>query len=113
VVDLRTFYGYDQDDTSPEKKLIIARSHDRVIALEVDRILTIHKQVQYNKTPSLTPQLNNRKDTLDRLIEFIGETGITEHILVLNIEAMMDNHLDMAVSNNPFDDHRALKGGYE
>jgi len=47
------------------------------------------------------------------LIEFIGETGITEHVLVLNIEAMMDNHLDMAASNNLFDDHRMLKGGHE
>lgn len=113
VVDLRTFYGFEEDDTSREKKLIIARSRERIIALEVDRILTIYKQVQFNKTPSLTPQLNGRKDTLDRLIEFIGETGITEHVLVLNIEAMMDNHLDMTASNYLLDDYTDLKGGHE
>jgi purine-binding chemotaxis protein CheW len=113
VISLRTFYGFEEDDASKEKKLIIARSRERVIALEVDRIITIYKQVQYNKTPSLAPQLNDKKDTLDRLIAFIGDAGITEHVLVLNIEAMMDNHLDMTAPHHLPDDKTDLKGGHE
>jgi purine-binding chemotaxis protein CheW len=95
VINLQTFYGYQENDATQDKKLIIARNQERTIALEVDRILTICKQVQYQKTPSLNPQLSQRKDTLDRLIEFVGDTGVKEHVLVINIQAMMDNHLGM------------------
>lgn len=95
VINLQTFYGYQENDGTQDKKLIIARNQERTIALEVDRILTIFKQVQYQKTPSLNPQLSQRKDTLDRLIEFVGDTGVKEHVLVINIQAMMDNHLNM------------------
>jgi purine-binding chemotaxis protein CheW len=66
--------------------------------LEVDRILTIFKQERYRPTPSLNLQLSPRKDTLDRLIEFVGDAGIKEHVLVINVQAMMDNHLDMNIT---------------
>lgn len=95
VIDLKSFYGLPEDEMSQEKKLIIARNQERIIALEVDRILTIYKQEQYRQTPSLNPRLSRRKDTLDRLIEFVGDTGIKEHVLVINVRTMMDNHLDM------------------
>lgn len=99
VINLRAFYGYEEDDSSQEKRLIIARKKERVIAIEVDRILTIYKQVQFQTTPSLNPQLASRQDTLDRLIEYVSEAGISEHVLVVNIGAMMDNHLNMIPSN--------------
>jgi purine-binding chemotaxis protein CheW len=97
VIDLRCFYGYEDDPRSSEDpKLIIARNKDRIIAFAVDRILTICKQVQYQKTPSLKPQLSGKQDTLDRLIEFVGDTGVMEHVLVVNVGAIMDNHLGIA-----------------
>jgi purine-binding chemotaxis protein CheW len=97
VIHLRGFYGYDDDPgTIEDPKLIIARNKNRIIALEVDRILTICKQVHYQKTPSLNPQLSDKQDTLDRLIEFVGETGVMEHVLVVNVGAIMDHHLGMA-----------------
>jgi purine-binding chemotaxis protein CheW len=97
VINLRRFYGYEDGSEPPEDpKLIIARSDARVIAFEVDRILTICKQVQYQKTPSLNPQLSDKQDTLDRLIEYVGETGVMEHVLVVNVGAIMDNHLGPA-----------------
>jgi purine-binding chemotaxis protein CheW len=95
VVNLRAFYEYPAIDMSHDRKLIITRNQNRVMAIEVDRILTIYKQVQYNLTPSLHPQLAAKKDTLDRLIEFDGESGVKEHVLVVNIGAMMENHLAM------------------
>ncbi len=95
VINLAHFYGVVEDETAQDKKLIIARNQERTIALAVDRIVTIYKQEQYQHTPSLNPQLSSKKDTLDRLIEFVGDTGIKEHVLVINVQAMMDNHLDM------------------
>lgn len=102
VINLRMFYGILEEETFEDKKLIIARNSERIVALEVDRILTIYKQVQYSWTPSLHPQLNDKKDTLDRLIEFVGESGLKEHVLVINIGAMMDNHLEMTLSEQVF-----------
>jgi purine-binding chemotaxis protein CheW len=99
VINLHTFYGLTEENAAEDKKLIIARNGERIVALEVDRILTIYKQVQYSRTPSLNPQLSSKKDTLDRLIEFVGESGIKEHVLVINIGAMMDNHLHMTPSD--------------
>jgi purine-binding chemotaxis protein CheW len=95
VINLTTFYGLPEEGSAQDKKLIIARSQGRTIALAVDRILTIYKQERYLHTPSLNPQLSRRKDTLDRLIEFVGDTGVKEHVLIINVQAMMDNHLDM------------------
>lgn len=100
VINLRAFYNFPEDNTIPDGKLIITRSRSRILALEVDRILTIYKQVQYRDTPSLHPQLSDKKDTLNRLIEFTKKSGANEHVLVVNIEAMMDNHLGMSQSKN-------------
>lgn len=100
VVNLRIFYGYADDDACRDKKLIIARSQSRIVAFEVDRIQTIHKQVQFQHTPSLNPQLSGKKDTLDRLIEFVGDSGVKEHVLVINVKAVMDNHLGMPAPEN-------------
>lgn len=79
VIDLRQFYGYADDDAHGSKKVIVAQSRSRYIALEVDHILTIHKQVRYLQTPSLNPQLNGKKDTLDRFIEkrhYLGQRSV-------------------------------------
>jgi purine-binding chemotaxis protein CheW len=97
VINLRSFYDYEDDpQASDDPKLIIARNKGRIVAFEVDRIVTICKQVQFQKTPSLNPQLKDKQDTLDRLIEFVGETGVMEHVLVVNVGAVMDHHLGMA-----------------
>jgi purine-binding chemotaxis protein CheW len=61
----------------------------------VDTIITIYKQEESHKTPSLNPQLQKRKDTLDRLIEFIGEQGLAEHVLVVNTANLINNHLQI------------------
>jgi purine-binding chemotaxis protein CheW len=107
VINLREFYGYAKDQkTILDPKLIIARSKGRIIALEVDRILTIYKQVRYHQTPSLNPQLNDKKDTLDRLIEFIGDSGNMEHVLVVNVGAMMDNYLAKRSPVDPLDNKK-------
>jgi purine-binding chemotaxis protein CheW len=93
VINVRHFFGYPADDTEAGK-LIICRGRSRIIALLVDRIITIYKQEEYHSTPSLNPQLSAKKDTLDRLIEYEGEDGLQEHILVINIDNMVGNHLD-------------------
>jgi purine-binding chemotaxis protein CheW len=99
VINLRSFYDYEEDpQASDDPKLIIARNQGRIVAFEVDRIVTICKQVHFQKTPSLNPQLKDKQDTLDRLIEFVGETGVMEHVLVVNVGAVMDHHLGMAPS---------------
>jgi len=66
----------------------------------VDTIITIYKQEEFHETPSLKPQLQNRKDTLDRLIEFIGEQGLAEHVLVVNTENLIKNHLQTTQADN-------------
>ncbi len=94
VINLRKFYGYpDQDDEENHSKLIICRDGNRVIGLQVDAIITIYKQEQFHATPSLNPQLQSRKDTLDRLIEFINEKEVKEHLLIINIHNLINNHL--------------------
>jgi purine-binding chemotaxis protein CheW len=93
VINLRQFLGFDDDTPAENKKLIIAIHEERRIALEVDNILTLHKQVQSRATPSLNPRLQERQDALDRLIEFTDETGSAEHVLVINIKAIINNHL--------------------
>jgi len=94
VINLRSFYGYpariDEEEIS---RLIICRDNDRTIALQVDSIVTIYKQEQFHPTPSLNPQLQPRKDTLNHLIEFVGEQGIKEHVLVVNTINLIRNHL--------------------
>ncbi|MGB3210983.1 MAG: chemotaxis protein CheW [Desulforhopalus sp.] len=99
VLNLREFYGYKKGTSSPvEQKLIICRTESRVVALEVDNIVTIYKQEQYQNTASLRPDLTKKEDTLDRLIVFDGGTGKKEHVLVVNIDNLIRNHLDMAAT---------------
>ena len=96
VINMRRFYGYDENpDSDPRGKLIVVRNRTRTVALEVDHIVTIYKQVRSQKTPSLNPRLSEREDTLDRLIEYVGDSGLKEHVLVVNVCAMMDNHLGL------------------
>lgn len=99
VVDLRCFYDYPSDRVARHRKLIIARRDAATVALEVDQILTIHKQVQFQHTPSLNPRFSGKEDTLDRLIEFVGDAGIKEHVLVINVDALMRNHLGLINTN--------------
>ena len=94
VVDLRAFYGFSEEGESRAgKKLILCRSDATVVALEVDAIVTIHKQEQYQTTTSVKKELAKRKDTLDRLIVYQDETGASEHVFVVNVHNLMRNHL--------------------
>ena len=109
VIDLRAFYGYADADAPRESKLIIGRDRDRIIALEVDGIVTVYKQVQYKETPSLNPRLSDKKDTLDRLIDFADESGLHEHVLVVNLKSLMDNHLGMNPPQQPLHSRTEIK----
>ena len=93
VIDMRSFYGYPES-TSTASKLIICRGQSRVIALEVDQIVTIYKQEDYHSTPSLNPKLAHKKDTLDRLIEYEKDDGMKEQVLVVNLHNLVRNHLE-------------------
>jgi len=96
VVNLRRFYDYpDKNESQGTSKLIICRGKSQIVALEVDDIVTIYKQEQYYPTPALKPQLSARKDTLDRLIEFHDDSGISEHVLVINTHNLLQNHLGL------------------
>lgn len=102
VVNIRSFYGFP-GSVSTESKLIICRGQSRTIALEVDNIVTIFKQEEYHSTPSLNPQLTDKKDTLDRLIEFENEGGMKEHVLVINMHNLVRNHLEFNEKPNSSD----------
>jgi purine-binding chemotaxis protein CheW len=93
VINIRKFYGYPSE-SGKASKLIICRGQSRTIALQVDRIVTIYKQEDYHSTPSLNPQLADKKDTLDRLIEYDNEEGLKEHVLVVNMHNLIRNHLE-------------------
>jgi purine-binding chemotaxis protein CheW len=98
VVNLRKFYGYPvQNEPSEHSRLIICCNNNYTIALQVDTIITIYKQEQFHPTPSLNPQLQPKKDTLNHLIEFIGEQGVKEHVLVVNSHALAQNHLQQDI----------------
>ena len=100
VVNLRTFYNYpDKQSIDSNSRLIICRSEKQLVALQVDSIVTIYKQEEFHDTPSLNPQLQERQDTLDRLIEFIGEQGLVEHVLVVNTANLINNHLQSTQTN--------------
>ncbi len=97
VLNLREFYGYKKGKSNlVEKKLIICRTESRKVALEVDTIVTIYKQEQYQNATSLKPNLAKKEDTLDRLIVFDGGAGKKEHVLVVNIHNLIRNHLEVA-----------------
>ena len=94
VIDMRSFYGFPEEKSVAASKLIICRGQSRVIALGVDQIITIYKQEDYHSTPSLNPRLSDKKDTLDRLIEYEKENGMKEHVLVVNLHNLVGNHLE-------------------
>lgn len=94
VLDLRRFYmSPGQERPRRENKLIIGRANGNLVALMVDDIVTIYKQEQFHITPSLRSELQPKKDTLDRLIEFINDQGLKEHVLVVNVANILRNHL--------------------
>lgn len=101
VLDLRRFYHCTEKPettgSSGAKKLIIGKINGNLLALMVDEIVTIYKQEEFHETPSLRPELQDKKDTLDRLIEFINGGEIKEHVLVVNVAAILDNHLQIGV----------------
>lgn len=93
VICLRKFLGYPgRNFDSDPCKHIICSAYDAKIALEVDSIVTIYKQEQSYPTPSLDPKWRDKKDVLDRLIEFLCDDGLKEHVLILNIENLLKNH---------------------
>ncbi|MDD2463667.1 MAG: chemotaxis protein CheW [Desulfobulbus sp.] len=106
VMSLRNFYSCPEHNVvsralGQEDKLIIGRAGGNMVALLVDEITTIYKQERFHTTPSLRPELQSKKDTLDRLIEFVDEEGLKEHVLVVNVANVLRNHLqieDVAVS---------------
>jgi len=100
VLSLRNFYNCpDQNvvnrEPGREDKLIIGRANGNLVALLVDEIVTIYKQERFHATPSLRPELQSKKDTLDRLIEFINGNGLKEHVLVVNVANILRNHLQI------------------
>lgn len=95
VVKLRNFYEFEPQPQNMDGKLIICSAHGQTVALEVDQIVTIYKQEQFYPTPSLGQQLNSKRDTLDRLIEYRSVEGRNEHVLVLNIHSLIRNHLQL------------------
>ena len=100
VMSLRTFYRCADHNVvsravGQEDKLIIGRAGGNMVALLVDEIITIYKQEQFHTTPSLRPELQSKKDTLDRLIEYINEEGLKEHVLVVNVGNILRNHLQI------------------
>lgn len=102
VVNLRSFYNSEArtaEKIGPQR-LIICQGHGRKVALEVDSIVTIYKQEKYHATPSLHPKMGGRKDTLDRLIEFRGDAGVVEHVLVVNVHNLIRNHLEVASADS-------------
>ncbi len=96
VINLREFYGYSAGQLSTgEQKLIICKSEATTIALEVDGIVTIYKQENYQTTSSIKKDLAKRRDTLDRLIVYEHDKGRSEHVLVVNIHNLIRNHLEV------------------
>lgn len=98
IINLRHFYGYPETD-SEGSKLIICKGHSSTIALEVDQIVTIYKQEDYHSTPSLNSQFSEKKDTVDRLIEFTKDNGLKEHVLVVNMHNLIRNHLEFRTND--------------
>jgi purine-binding chemotaxis protein CheW len=101
VMSLRSFYSCPEHNVvsralGQDDKLIIGRANGNLVALLVDEIVTIFKQERFHTTPSLRPELQSKKDTLDRLIEFINHEGLKEHVLVVNVANILRNHLEIA-----------------
>ena len=107
IIHLRNFYQFDTCQKKGSTKLIICSAQEQTVALEVDQIVTIYKQEQFYTTPSLGNQLRSKKDTLDRLIEYLNDEGVNEHVLVLNIHNMICNHLQLETKSMQAQDVRA------
>ena len=107
IINLRNFYQFDTQQKAGTSKLIICSAHGQTVALEVDQIVTIYKQEKFYTTPSLGNQLRSKKDTLDRLIEYLNDVGINEHVLVLNIHSLIRNHLQLETKSLQAPDVRA------
>ena len=101
VIDLRCFLHYQDREDGETGRLIICSGHGKTVALQVDHIVTIYKQEQYHATPSLNPQLNDRRDTLDRLIEYFDLNGLKEHVLVINTHNLIRHHLSSEPAGEP------------
>ncbi|WP_306549009.1 chemotaxis protein CheW [Desulfobulbus sp.] len=100
VLSLRNFYNCPDHNVTTkelgrEDKLIIGKANGNLVALLVDEIVTIYKQERFHATPSLRPELQSKKDTLDRLIEFVNDNGLKEHVLVVNVANVLRNHLQI------------------
>lgn len=94
VTNLRSFFGLTTTAEDPtDQKLIICHTSSKTVALEVDKIVTIYKQEQYQKTSSLHFDLANKADVLDKLIVFEAGEGRGEHVLVVNIHNFINNYL--------------------
>ena len=104
VINLRNFYHFEPSGTDELSKLIICGFGGFTVALEVDQIVTIYKQEQFHPTPSLSKQLNDKRDTVDRLIEYLNDEGLKEHVLVLNVKNMISNHLQLGDQETPAPD---------
>ena len=104
VLDLHQFYSCPNKGFSGQVKLIIGRVGGQLLALIVDEIVTIYKQEEFHATPSLRPELHDKKDTLDRLIEFVRDDHMKEHVLVINIKNILQNHLCLQVESRFEDD---------
>ncbi|MCP4339799.1 MAG: hypothetical protein GY799_13135 [Desulfobulbaceae bacterium] len=99
VLNLREFYGYKKGTSKLlEKKLIICRTDSRTVALEVDSIVTIYKQEQYQNATSFNSDLAKKEDTLDRLIVYDGGVDKKNHVLVVNIHNLIRNHLEVVAA---------------
>jgi purine-binding chemotaxis protein CheW len=94
VVNVSVFIGdKKQIQRRAQNKLIICRSEEKMVALEVDTIVTIYKQEKYQNAGSLNPDLAKVADTLDRLIVFDNAVATREHVLVMNVHNLIRNHL--------------------
>lgn len=97
VINLRTFLGYEPGVCGAEQKLVICRVGQNIVALQVDSILTIYKQEQYQSSGTLNPEFKKIEDTLDRLIVFDGGAVQKEHVLVINVHNLIRNHLELGL----------------
>lgn len=99
VINLRNFYNYPPRNNAPDKgKLIIGRSGNQLVAMQVDDIVTICKQEKFYPPPvSINAGLEPTRDTLDRVIEFLDNKNMEAHIFVVNVRNILKNHLDIEV----------------
>ncbi len=113
VLDLSFFYGIrPKKDRVGKTRLIIGQYGNRNVGFIVDDIVTIYKQEKFYDTPALKPELQSKKDTVDRMIEYIGDSGLKEHVLVINVKNIVRNHLKMDVEYE-VDDHNEGRGSDE